>query len=109
MGHNTGVLVDLDFCVGCYACQSACSDHWDLPVGSTYLRVLNCKPEDIEGELKMFQCPIPYNLDRCRECAESGEATPCSKICIGKALTVGDADVLSKKASELGRGSCLFR
>ncbi|GHT78997.1 hypothetical protein FACS1894104_2980 [Actinomycetota bacterium] len=107
--NNTGLLVDLDFCVGCYACQSCCSEHWQLPVGSTYLRVLNCRPEEIDGKLQMFLCPIPLKLDYCAQCVDSEEGTPCTKICIGKAITIGDADALAAKAKDLGRPSCLFR
>ncbi|RDB63211.1 hypothetical protein C1878_04930 [Gordonibacter sp. 28C] len=109
MGKTIGMLVDLDFCVGCYACQSACSDHWDLPVGSSYLKVMNCKPEEVDGRLKMFLCPIPYSLDRCAQCVEFGEGASCAKICIGKALAVGEAGELAERAASLGRRTCLFR
>lgn len=36
---NIGILVDRDYCVGCFACQSACNDYHKLPLGETYLKL----------------------------------------------------------------------
>lgn len=110
MAENTkiGVLVDLDFCVGCYACQSACNMHWDLPVGDSYIKVFRTPSEVIDGELRMYMLPIPFAMDRCAECVASEEGTPCTKICIGKALTIGPAEDVREMAENLNRPTALF-
>lgn len=104
-----GVLVDLDYCVGCYACQSACNDYNKLPLGETYLKQCNLKPHPVDGDLSMFMCPIPYKLEACAAClATEGEA-PCAQICITKSLHVGPVEDLLEKAKELGSRTVLFQ
>ena len=49
MAKKIGVLVELDYCVGCSACQLACQDYYDLPVTETYMRVFLGKPDVVDG------------------------------------------------------------
>lgn len=109
MAKKVGMLVDLDFCVGCYACQSACEDYNKLPLGITYLRVFNHKPDEVDGDLKMFMAPVPYKLEQCAECLSKEEKAPCTAICIAKALHVDEVDALNELADKMGRRTCLFR
>lgn len=90
-----GMVVELDYCVGCYACQSACQDVNGLDVKETYLRCLVEKPESVEGEMYDFMAPVPYNLGKCAECIDRNGEAPCDLICIGKALHHGDAAALA--------------
>ena len=106
---KVGVLIDLDYCVGCYGCQSACNDYWHLPLGETYLKQYNAKPVMVDGDLKMHMCPIPYNLDKCAECVENEEVAPCQAICISKSIYVGTLEELDKKYKELGSRTALFQ
>lgn len=100
-----GALVELDFCVGCYACQSACQDTNELSVKETYLRCIVAKPERVNGEMHCFMGPIPYDLAHCANCIErEGGQAPCEKICIGKALHFGPvADVRRRSETADGR------
>ncbi|MGI6217332.1 MAG: hypothetical protein ACOYIK_06940 [Coriobacteriales bacterium] len=104
MNNDVAMLVELDYCVGCYACQSACQSENGLPVTETYLRCMLGKPERVDGIMTSFMCPVPYRLDKCAECiaAEGGEA-PCSKICIGAALHFGTYEQI-KEAKEKAQG-----
>ena len=54
MAKKIGVLVELDYCVGCSACQLACQDYYDLPVTETYMRVFLGKPDVVDGRHEMF-------------------------------------------------------
>lgn len=103
-----GLLVDLDFCLGCWACQSACNEHNKLPLGQTYLRMLNNKVEEVDGELMVRKFPLPLALEKCADCVTDGNQPVCSRICIGKALTFGDPDVLFERSKALGRKTVLF-
>lgn len=109
MSNGIGVLVDLDLCVGCYACQSACNSHHHLPLGESYLKCIVDKPERVDGRLKMFLCPIPLALEHCAKCVGELDEPPCAPICIGGALSVGPVDELFLKASSTDRRSCLFQ
>lgn len=108
INDKTAVLVELDFCVGCYACQSACQNYKNLPVKETYLRTLLMKPERVDGDLEYFMSPIPLALRHCTEClGEHGEA-PCAKICIGKALHIGKLQDVMEYADTTDSRIALF-
>lgn len=110
MIENVGVLVELDYCVGCYACQSACQNYNDLPLKETYLRCLLEKPERVQGSMHCFMCPVPYDLNACAACIErEGGEAPCTKICIGHALHIGSADAITQQACEASGRIALFR
>ena len=101
MSNKVGMLVELDYCVGCYACQSACQSKNELPVRETYLRCILAKPESVEGTMHCFMAPVPYDLERCASCMESeGGEAPCSKICIGKALHFGTHEEIASIAAD---------
>lgn len=98
--NSIGMLVELDFCVGCYACQSACQDANKLPVKETYLRCILAKPEVVDGDMQCYMSPIPYDLGKCGTCIEREGEAPCSKICIGKALHFGTPEEIHTIAEE---------
>jgi len=105
---KTGMLIDLDYCVGCYACQSACQDYFNLPLEETYLKTINTKPHEVDGEMKMFMAAIPYKLERCDECLEKEGVAPCQSICLSDSIFVGKVDELLDKAKELGTRTMLY-
>lgn len=110
MADNTiGALVELDYCVGCYACQSACQDANGLSVKETYLRCILAKPERVGGEMRCFMSPVPYDLAHCATCIErEGGEAPCAKICIGKALHIGAAEGVKELADNASGRVALF-
>lgn len=98
---SIGVMVELDYCVGCYACQSACQNYNDLPVKETYLRCILAKPEKTRGEMHCFMSPVPYDFTACERCIErNGGEAPCAKICIGKALHIGPVEDVIEQARQ---------
>ena len=52
MAKKIGVLVELDYCVGCSACQLACQDYYQLPVTETYMRCFLGKTDVVEDVYK---------------------------------------------------------
>lgn len=105
---KVAVLVELDYCVGCYACQSACQDCYDLPVTQTYLRNLIMKPERVDGNLESFMSPIPLALNHCAECLEKLGEAPCAQICIGKALHIASMEDIFEMAKGVSGKVALF-
>lgn len=97
------MLIDLDRCVGCFACQNACKTINDLPPGVVWLRVTpkEHKPEEIDGKLYMDRFPVPVNLDTCVKCPDrqNGNVPLCASVCMGKALFIGDPE----KALEIAK------
>lgn len=104
MSENIAVLVESDYCVGCYACQTACQEYNHLPVEQTYMRCALTKPERVDGDITSFMSAVPLALHRCAECIEREGEAPCAKICIGAALHIGPrAEILEKASSTEGK------
>jgi len=53
-----GILVDLDLCVGCYACEVACKQENNVPTGTRWIRVATIGPKKVNGKLAMDFLPI---------------------------------------------------
>lgn len=109
MAKKVGVLVDLDYCVGCYACQSACQDYYELPVTETYMRCFIEKPDIVDGVTMMHMGPYPYDLEHCAYCLEQEGEAPCTKICIAKALHIGEPAEMEKLARESEGRTMLYQ
>ncbi len=68
------MLVILDCCVGCHACEIACRQEHDLSyeTGSKWCRVMTIKPRKVQGKLHLdyfpsmcVQCEDPFCLEIC--------------------------------------------
>jgi Fe-S-cluster-containing dehydrogenase component len=67
------MIIDLNKCTGCGACEQACTQRNDLPVGKSFIRRIR-KDEEIEGGC--WCLPI-----QCQHCQDA----PCEKVCPTKA------------------------
>lgn len=67
-----GILVDVDECIGCYACVVACNNAHDFPKGITVQRVISHE----EGEflsVKTLHAPV----ERCMHCLDPACVSAC--------------------------------
>ena len=58
MAKLCGILVDLDLCVGCYACAVACKQENNVPIGTQWIKVMPVGPAEVRGNLYMDFIPI---------------------------------------------------
>ena len=72
------LLVDSDLCIGCQACEVACKQENNIPVGPKWMRVIQVGPEEKGGKLTMSFVPM-----RCRHCGKP----PCLDACPTGAIT----------------------
>lgn len=72
------ILVDLEYCVGCRACEVACKQENDIPVGIKWINVVKVGPRMVGDKLKMDFIPM-----RCQHCAKA----PCIDACPDNAVT----------------------
>ncbi len=80
------ILVDLDRCTGCHACEIACKTENE---GKQYVDVAQWGPETLGGEMRTFYIPLMSGpSDDCRERLASGIDTPCITVCPTMALRV---------------------
>lgn len=72
------LLIDYKLCFGCYACEIACKQENDLPVGPRWIIVKIVGPRKIEGKLTMDFVPLT-----CMHC----DHPPCIEACPVDAIT----------------------
>lgn len=66
MANICGILADLDACVGCYACEIACKQENNVPVGTRWIKVIAIGPDKVEDRLQMDF--VPTITDECTLC-----------------------------------------
>jgi Fe-S-cluster-containing dehydrogenase component len=84
-----GLVVDLNLCIGCYACEFACRQEKRLAEGIDGIRVFTIGPYEWEGRLAMDF--LPQATDECDLCSsrtESSERPFCAEVCPTQALSL---------------------
>lgn len=120
-GRNEGVavLVRLDRCIGCRACQTACKEWNGLEYSPTEFSPTFTNPQDLQanawkvvffseitreyptGFADPFIQPVPFN---CVHCAEA----PCARACpVGAIKVTGEGAVVIEGSECIGCGYCL--
>ena len=94
------LLVDDEMCFNCKACEVACKQENNIPVGVKRISVVQLAPEKVGGRIVTSYIPVA-----CKHC----EDAPCVAICPSGALTkradgivVRDADLC------IGCKSCIL-
>ena len=84
------LVVDLDKCIGCHACEVACKNENGIALGEYWNRVLQIGPHGTFPDLEQYWLPV-----QCQQC----EAAPC----VQKNRTISAA---SSTSSAAGRSPC---
>ena len=66
------LFIDYSLCFGCYACEVACKQENQLPVGPKWISVKTVGPKKSAGKLVMDFIPMT-----CRHCSNA----PCISAC----------------------------
>ncbi len=94
-----GIFVDLEYCIGCQACEVACKQENDIPVGVKWINVVKVGPRMVGDRLRMDFVPM-----RCKHCAKA----PCIDSCPEKAISRrSDGIVLIDPEQCIGCMACL--
>jgi len=89
-----GMLVDLDRCLGCFSCQTACRQANGYDYDTSWLKVVRQTPEEIDGELRLFYLIAPFALDKCSECITRKNPPHCVASCMTQCLYVAPIEKL---------------
>jgi Fe-S-cluster-containing dehydrogenase component len=96
MAELQGILVDLDLCAGCYACEVACKQENYVPIGVRWIQVVTIGPKKVDGHMRMDYLPMMMEGCTCCEHRLSKGLRPrCVDNCPTQALE------FCKNASEL--------
>ncbi|MFC1823661.1 4Fe-4S dicluster domain-containing protein [Thermodesulfobacteriota bacterium] len=92
------IVVDIKYCIGCWACEMACKQENNVPVGIKWINVIKVGPKMVGDRLMMDFIPM-----RCRHCSKA----PCIEACPEDAITKrSDGIVLIDRESCIGCLNC---
>lgn len=93
------LVIDLDRCIGCYACEVACKQENHVPLGMHYNKVLTIGPMGKFPEVKSYFLPAV-----CQVCKNA----PCVTVCpTGASYRTEDGQILINKEKCIGCKLCM--
>lgn len=94
------IVVDLNRCTGCRACEVACKVENDIPLGVSWNKVLEVGPTGTFPDIELYWLPM-----MCQQC----EDAPCIDVCpTGASYRNEDNVVLIDKGKCIGCQYCLM-
>jgi Fe-S-cluster-containing dehydrogenase component len=93
-----GLLIDYEYCTGCYACQVACAQEYQWPAGMGGIRVIEVVqklPND-----KSYLSFLPFPTESCILCAgrtKKGLQPACVQTCLAACMRYGRIEDLAKE------------
>ena len=92
------LVIDLDRCIGCHACEVACKVENNVPMGVYYNKVLTIGPVGKYPDIYQYFLPTV-----CQNCKDA----PCVKVCpTGASYKTEDGQVLVDKEKCIGCKMC---
>ena len=102
MSKEMGLVVNIDLCMGCFACEVACKQEHGILDGHSPMKVVTLGPYEVNGELAMDFVPIA--TDECNLCVhrtDRGERPSCAEVCPTQALKLcSDEEILYSLRSD---------
>ena len=94
------LVIDLDRCIGCHACEVACKNENDIALGEYWNRVIQVGPHGTFPDLEQYWLPT-----QCQQC----EDAPCVNVCpTGASYRDDDNKVLIDKEKCIGCKYCMM-
>ncbi|NLP43921.1 MAG: oxidoreductase [Peptococcaceae bacterium] len=105
-----GLLIDYEYCTGCYSCEVACKNELKLPHGKWGIKLLEERPWKINDEKWEWNyIPVPTALcNLCEDRVAEGKQPACVLHCLGQAMEYGPVEELAKKMAEKGTKVAMF-
>jgi Fe-S-cluster-containing dehydrogenase component len=82
-----GLLIDYEYCTGCYTCQVACAQEYQWPAGMSGMQVLEIAQRLSNDKAYLTFLPFPTEL--CILCAprtRKGLEPACVKHCMASCM-----------------------
>jgi len=93
-----GLLIDYEYCTGCYACQVACAQEYGWPAGMSGMKVIEVVQELPNDKAYLAYLPFPTEL--CTLCAgrtKKGLEPACVKHCMAACMKHGKVEELAQE------------
>ena len=104
---QNGLLIEYEYCTGCYTCEIACKQENDFPIGKEGIK-LNKIITELPDKLRIDYLPFP--TEYCNLCAKrisEREQPACVKHCQAGCMMYGTITELAK-AMEAKPRSVIF-
>jgi Fe-S-cluster-containing dehydrogenase component len=106
-----GLLINYEYCTGCYSCEVACRNEKELPLDAWGIKLTEIGPWELEPE-KWEWDYVPVPTDHCDLCVDrvaEGKKPACAHHCLAQVMEFGTLQELAKRARELkGTKSTIF-
>ena len=99
-----GLLIDYEYCTGCFTCQVACAQEYHWPAGMGGIRVI-----EIEQQLpndRAYLTYLPFPTELCILCAprtRQGLEPACVQHCMAACMKYGKIEELAKEMGKKPR------
>ena len=102
------LCVDLNRCVGCHACEVACSQEKGFSPYDCEIKVVETEPQEINGKLYIYFIPVTTNkCEFCYSLISQGVSPACEASCPTKAIRCAIADELVESIAKMKQVSML--
>jgi Fe-S-cluster-containing dehydrogenase component len=99
-----GILIDYEYCTGCYACQVACAQEYHWPAGMGGIRVIETVEQMPNDKHYLKYVPAPTELCvLCRGRTAKGQKPACVSTCMAACMEYGRIEDLAKKMTRKPR------
>jgi Fe-S-cluster-containing dehydrogenase component len=93
-----GLLIDFEYCTGCFTCQLACAQEYHRPKDQVGIQVLETVTIKTDGVPYLAFLPFPTeNCNLCLGRTTKGEQPTCVKHCMANVIQHGPVDELAEK------------
>ncbi len=100
-----GLLIDYEYCTGCYSCVVACKQEHGYPAGKGGILVNEIVTENAD-QVRVDYLPFPTDLcDLCVKRVAQGQSPACVKHCQSRCMMFGRLDDLVKSMEDMKRSA----
>jgi len=106
-----GLLIEYDYCTGCFSCEVACQQEHDHPVGQCGIKVAEFVMQTGRADKPVAIDYVPVPTDLCDLCAvrtAGGGKPSCVKHCQAACMHYGPVEELLKVMEQKPK-TVLFR
>jgi len=96
-----GLLIDYEYCTGCYTCQVACAQEYQWPAGMGGMQVIETVQQLPSGKAYLAFIPVPTKLcTLCTHRTRKGLEPACVKHCMARCMKYGPIEELAKEMAK---------
>lgn len=99
-----GLLIDYEYCTGCYTCQVACAQEHNWPAGMGGIRVSEIVQQLPNDKAYLTYLPFPTELCvLCKPRTKKGIAPSCVQHCMAGCIKYGRIEELAEEMKKKPR------